>query len=289
MSDSIIQKDTEAKTVAHIAREGMTPVVHQTPSTPVLLWPKDQKIESLERFNPTPVRKRAAVVVDDHQSFINYLTAHREPGTMIFAVLSETGGRFVAQIDYHHPNVDGKLASQPLGEPRFASHTCTLEMRHTPEWQRWAAKDDEDMAQTDFALFLEDNRLDILDPSAGQVIDIAKSLEAESGSRFKSAIRLDNGDRKFSFETETTAKAGVTGELTIPDKFKLRMPVFLNGPTYDVDAFFRYRIGSPLKMRYALIRPHKVVELALIEARNAIEAALSLPVLAGVCTVPSIG
>lgn len=284
MSDSY--QKTEAEAVAQIVRDATLPLNQTTPTVPVLVWPKSEKVESLERFQTNPVRKRASVTVQDYQSFIQYLLTYREPGTTIFAELTEAGGRFVALIDYHHPNPSGGATID--GIARWAQHRCTLEMKHTPEWQRWAAKDDVAMEQTAFALFLEDNRLDILEPVAAQVIDIAKSIEAESGSRFKSATRLDNGDRKLLFETETNARAGTTGELTIPEKFKLRLPVFVNGPVYDLEAFFRYQVGNPLKLRYKLIRPNKVIELALLEARNAIQTALSLPVLAGSCHVPEV-
>lgn len=279
MPEYTLPPKSEAEAVALITREGMQPIQSTTSDAcPILFWPKSEKVQSLEHLQHHPRRKRATVALTDYHSFIAYLELHKEPGTLIFAQLTETSGRFVAVIDYHHAN---DKSSTSNGRPRWGEHRCALEMKHSPEWLRWLAVDGENLGQEGMALFLEDNRLDILEPLAADIIDIAKSISAESGSKFKSAIRLDNGDRKLLFETDTQARAGATGELTIPEKLKLRMPVFENGPAYEIEAFFRYRLEGGLKLRLDFIRPHKVVELALLEARNAIHTATQLPILAG--------
>ena len=84
--------------------------------------------------------------------------------------------------------------------------------------------------------FLEDNRLDIVKPEAPRHRN-RQSLEATSGDRFKSAVRLDNGDR-VPLRRQTNATAGINGNLSIPERIGLTMPVFVNGPEADIEAWF---------------------------------------------------
>lgn len=276
MSDSE-NEQTEAGAVAEIVRASALPIFKQPAdhgtSAPLLVDPRSCEVVSLEKYLPAPVRKRATVMVRDHDSFIAYVELHREAGTALFGNLDTHGANFTAVIDYHRSN-GGDLKA---GAPAWGEHRCILNLEHTPEWNAWKAADGKGMSQTEFALFLEDNRLDIVDPEAGQLIDIAKSLEATTGSKFLSAVRLENGDRKFTYESQTTARAGERGDITIPEKIKLKLPVFVNGPAFPMEAFFRYRLkDGQLVLFYNLIRPHKVIEAAVHTSRDAITAATKM-------------
>jgi len=282
----------EAAVVAELAKQSVQPLLNPEQAkaaAPIIVWPNGQRVDSLEKYQATPVRKRADVKVKDHDSFIDYVKRHQEPGTILFGDLSTEGASFTAVIDYHLPNADPAASDFKPGTPGWAAHKCTLALQHSPEWQAWAEKDGEVFDQAEFAQFLEENRLDIVEPEAGQIIDIAKSLEATTGSKFESAIRLDNGDRKFKYEQQTTAKAGERGELTIPEKLKLKLPVFVNGPEFPLEAFFRYRLqNGGLVLFYNIIRPHKVIEAAVEASRQAIEGETKLQVHHGSVSVPSI-
>lgn len=265
----------EASAVASLVKQGLAPVLGHTftgQAAPVILWPRDQKIESLERLLGKPVRKRATIVVTDYQSFVAYLGVHKESGTVIFAALTETGGKFVAVIDYHR--------GTETGEARFGDHVITLDMQHTPEWKRWAGADGVSMEQALFAQFLEDNIIDIQSPDGAGVLEVVKSLEASIGVTFKSSTRLENGDREILW-AETTKPSTV-----VPARLVLKMPVFVNGPEYPLDVALRYKpTPSGVVFRIERVRPHKVIELALADARTAITTQSSLPVHSGTVTV----
>ena len=282
-TNKIMSDKTEADAVADIARAGMQPIINPTVTgavPPLVFWPKNQTTESLEKYLANPIRKRATVNLTDFQSFISYVKDFEEAGTRLFCQLTQTGGRFVAIIDYHVANdVASKLA-------QWGDHVVTLDMQHSPEWQVWTGKNGKEMDQLTMANFLEENRLDIKTPDAATIIEIAQTFEATQGVQFKSALRLPSGDRSLGYEVQTAAKAGEKGKFEIPEKIGVQMPIFLNGPEYAMEAFFRYNIGNgTLKLRYELIRPHKFVELALAETRNAIAEQTGLPVLSGACKV----
>lgn len=274
---------TEADAVAEITAQSQLPQFPcgiPTLVSPLVFWPREQKVQNLEEFMSAPVRKRAQVTVRDHMSFIDYVDKHREPGTTIFSEVNDKGGSFTAVIDYHH-------ASHPnaVPEPRWRQHSCKYVAEHTPEWVRWMAASGKPLGQTEMALFIEDNLYDIINPAAARMLELVKTLNATQGVEFKSAVRLDNGDRQLHYAHQTVAKAGVQGDMEIPEHFKLRFSVFMNGPAYDIDCRFRYQIKEgALRMAFEVERPHKIIDLALTEARTAIQTTLKLPVLLGSVT-----
>lgn len=275
-----IKTKTEAETVAHIAQQALQPSLIQDPKiiAPLLFRPRNDSLESLERFLDKPIRKRAKLDVRDHQSFIAYVTQHKEEGTQLFAQITEQGGSFTAILDYHQHG--------ETGQPRFGDHVIVYTAEHTPEWKRWMALSGKTQDQVELALFIEDNRMDIVNPDGATMLELIKSFEATAGSDFKSAIRLENGDRAIKYTHTTTAKAGVNGDLLIPDSFFLKLPVFNNGPEYDVEARFRYKVSEGhLRVGYEIVRPHKIIELALAESRTAIEQTLKVSILHGTGSV----
>src|SRR5690606_12414651 len=93
------------------------------------------------------------------------------------------------------------------------------------------------------------------------MLEIASSLKATNNADFKSAIRLDNGQMQFTYNETVNGQAGVTGQLSIPEKIKLIVSPFLQGSAYEIEARFRYRISPTGRMRwYTLIRPHVFAE-----------------------------
>jgi uncharacterized protein YfdQ (DUF2303 family) len=289
-----VQK-SEAEAVAEIVRRNLSdlPLIKASETgVSLIAHPAGhtRTLESLERFEALPRRKRAVVVVGDHSSFIDYVARHMEAGTLIFASITEQGGSFKAILDYHvanHTPGDDKAtaSADPLGDPngsRWGNHVCTYIAEHTAEWKRWIQLSGRPQTQTAMALFIEDNIFDIIEPAPAVMLEMVKSLEATQGVAFKSAIRLDNGDRKLEYNHQTVAKAGQAGEIEIPTRFKLRFGVFVNGPVYDIDCRFRYKIdGGALQMAFEIERPHKLIDLALTDARTAIVQTLRLPVLLG--------
>lgn len=287
------EAQTEAGAIAELAKKSeraplIAPEIWGLES-PIIVFPQVERVESLARLMK-PTRKKARVVVYDYQSFIAYVLKHMEPGrTALFAVVTETAGEFTAYLDYHEQNKIGESqATAEIGAPCYGDHVCVLRMQHTPEWKRWKENSGKPMDQVTMANFLEDNRLDIREPAAAAIIEIAKTFEATQGVQFKGAVRLNNGDRQLDYAVQTGAKAGQQGELTIPERIELSLPIYVNGPEYGISAWFRYSIeGGQLRLRYELIRPHKFIELALAEAGNAIAEQTGLTLHKGV--VESIG
>ncbi|HWA07951.1 MAG TPA: DUF2303 family protein [Opitutaceae bacterium] len=282
---------SEADSVADIVRKNLSDIATLSGDrglkVAVLVHPPGSKreIESLERFMELPIRKRAMIILNDHPSFIDYVERHKEAGTIILAEIGPNGGVFVAIIDYHLPE-DAEGTGQAGGaaavKSRWGDHVCKYVAEFTPEWVRWMKMNGQLLSQADMALFIEDNLFDIVTPPAAEMLDLVKTLEATQGAQFKSAIRLDNGDRDLQYTHQTQAKAGQQGNSQVPQSFKLKFAILTNGPAYDIECRFRYRISEGhLALGYEIVRPHKLVELALTDALVAIKQSLKLPVLLG--------
>ena len=89
-------------------------------------------------------------------------------------------------------------------------------------------------------------------------------------------IRLDNGQVQLRYEETVDGRAGVAGNLEIPEKIELSLRPFHGGAPYKMEARFRYRIQpSGLAMWYSLIRPHLVHEDATKEVLGIISEGMT--------------
>jgi uncharacterized protein YfdQ (DUF2303 family) len=273
-------KNTEAGAIAAIVEQNCHAYRHEFGRLcgPLIVLPKTGEVKSLEHLMEQPRRARAAVTVRDHASFIAYVERHKEPGTVVFAEVKEAGGSFTAIIDYHWPAAGEARETAP----GWGEHVCVYACEFTPEWRRWRDLSGKMQDQAALALFVEDNMFDLCDPAPAAMLEIVKTLEATQGAKFKSALRLDNGDRDFAYAQQTEGRAGAQGNLIIPQKFRLKFAVFTNGPAYAIDCRFRWNVdGGALRLGFEIEKPHKVIELALTDAHLAIRETLGVPVLLG--------
>lgn len=222
---------------------------------PYAVVPEGYRIEELEALLPTPARQRGASHLRDAASFAAYFKRHESDNSTIWGTIDPP--RFVAVFDDH--GADGIAG--------WREHTATYACPLSPEWNTWKSRDGKQMAQTDFAQFVEDNLPDIIAPEAAAILEISRTLTAKKKVDYTSAVRLSNGEVQFAYQEEiqgTTTK----GQIQIPEEFVIAIPVFENGPRYRITARLRYRIDDGSKrlvMWFDLLRPHKVLEDAVNE------------------------
>jgi uncharacterized protein YfdQ (DUF2303 family) len=199
-----------------------------------------------------PHRAKQAVTLLDPDSLIEYWALFHDPNSRIFG--DRDAHRFHAVLDYHEP-----------GNPRWGSHTATLQLEHTEEWTTWTESNDKPMAQAAMALFIEDNAPDVIKPAVATMLEVARTLEANETSAFDSAVRLDNGDVRLAYRKDTTATAG-GGTLQVPERFTIAIPIFEGMGKVEIEARLRYRIsGGKLSMWYSLWR-HAAAERKAFDA-----------------------
>jgi uncharacterized protein YfdQ (DUF2303 family) len=272
-------QDTPSGTVADVvalaATVGMAisePKRVNAGDIPFVVIPDDHSVKKLEDTLLNPLRTRATVAINAADSFIAYINKHKTDATSLYGSMGDKPS-FIAVIDDHVPAV-------AAWREHKATYACPL----SPEWLTWTnpLHNAKAKTQVDFARFIEDNLLDIVDPSAAEVLAVSRTLEAKKSVSFSSGVRLDNGDVQFTFNEETKGTAG-KGTIDIPERFGIAIPVFEGGDKYRIDARLRYRIndGGQLSMWYELERPHKVIEHATKEVWKAIAEGTGLPIING--------
>lgn len=196
-----------------------------------------------------PLRPTGNPLFLDGESFIAYLNKHKQDThTELYADLS--AGKVQAVIDWHAG------ASQPC----WGVHRPILKFNPDPSWKRWNAVDRKLFSQQEFAEFLEDQRDDIVKPSAAEVMEACANLDITTTASFTSRVRLDNGTTQFVYSEDQR-----TGALQVPTQITLKVSPYDRLPPYAVTARIRTALREQkLTFKVILDRPD-LVECAAIE------------------------
>lgn len=221
-----------------------------------------------EQFRANPRRKTGNYTVHDAESFLAYLAKHGNEDAEVWA-------------DYPAARLTGVLNAH--GDvPEWEDHRVVYAVLHTDAWKAWTASDGRLMGQEEFAEHIEARSIDIVKPSAADMLEIAQTFHATNNVAFESATRLSDGQRQLRYREQLDAKAGRAGDLTIPETFTLALKPFEGADAYRVTARLRYRITEGnLRIGYKLDRPADVLREAFGGVVDAIREAATAPVLLG--------
>lgn len=238
--------------IADLARRGVdVSVLHLADGREfaVLVDPKTGN-QTLNDITPAGYRAalpdhiEGAVTLSTKDSFVDYVNAYKTPTARMFAALNDTGGgSIVCELDYHASGAPGRRA-----------HRATYALKNSEEWDRWSSISGRLMEQTKFLRWLEENATDITAPDGATIMEMVQDFSVKRKVDFRSAVRLQNGDTSFEYVQAAEANSK-GGEIAVPSKFELTMPVFFGEPSMKVFAFLRYDIESGLKLGIELHRP----------------------------------
>jgi uncharacterized protein YfdQ (DUF2303 family) len=214
--------------------------------------PEGYRVQSLKEYRNDPERVCQHVTLLTAEDFLAYWKRFKSDSSVVFG--DERNATYKAIVDFHAAD----------GTPKWCSHMATYACPKSKEWEVWNASNGKRMAQAAFAEFIEDNYPDIIKPSHAEMIQVSTNLSAKKSVQFSQATRLDNGQSQLVYQEEVKGSVEMKGgAMKVPDGFTLKLPVFLGGPVYQLDARLRYRIDDgKLQIWYDLHRPHKVVEAA---------------------------
>jgi uncharacterized protein YfdQ (DUF2303 family) len=226
-----------------------------------------------------PHRKVGIVHVQDAESFILYVSKHQLEATEIYADGARKG---LVGIINAHAESDDTTDEGPAGH---GDHRCALELVHSEEWTTWTGNDKKYMNQIEFAQFLEDNAVDVVDsPGAdpATMLEVAEHFYATPNVDFKSSVRLDSGAVQLRYEETHAARAGQSGDLEIPKQFVLGISPFVGGDPVEITARFRYRIREGhLTMSYALLNAAQIERQAFLDIVQVVRDSVVPPVFLG--------
>ncbi len=229
-----------------------------------VLLPEGWIVKDISDMLPPPVRIQQAVELLTLQSFLDYVKTFELPQSVIFA--NETTAHYEAVLDYH---------SSADAERSDCDHIARYTCPQSDQWKLWLGLSGKQMAQVDFARFIEDNLPDITSPPAADFLQLVLQLQMHKAASFVSDIRLDNGQTRLRYD-ETIRNESKQGDLVFPDSFVIGVPVFVDGVRYGVKCRLRYRLDeSKLRMWYELERPADVFRAAVKEVSAQVQKELT--------------
>jgi uncharacterized protein YfdQ (DUF2303 family) len=238
--------------------------------------PEGSEIKSLEDFQYPhgipPSRIKVTPSFADSESFCAYFNdfkgADGKFDSRIFG--DPVQHRFHAILDYHSGMT-----------PSYCSHQAVFAMKLSDQWRLWMQFNDTLIPQLTFAEFLEDNRMDIVEPDAATMLEIARDLEAHTEVNFNSKINTVNGAAVLLYEENITGKVA-NGRVEIPERFKISIPVYFGEAEQQIGARLRFRISDgKLKFQYKLDRPAELMARAFDTAAHGIAQNTATEVLLG--------
>lgn len=185
-------------------------------------------VSHMEPLDKPLSRIKASHDFHDAQSFITYVNEFNAGATLIFAEQDRT--QITAVLDYHKSD----------RTPDYCGHIAKCVLPHSEQWLAWAGIDGKEVPQALFAEFIEENALDIYEPDSATVLEVAKSLSIKSTVEFDSAVNIANGTTQLRWSEKQDGKG--RGDIEVPQKIKLGLPVFQGGDLVEVWAFLRTRI-----------------------------------------------
>lgn len=295
---------TETEAVAKLTREGLA-----TPQTMIVKDARgtDREIVLLpnggggfdvhstkgltDDYLAAPERREGTAVLTDLPSFVAHANRFKDDDSAIFASRNPEKPSILAVLDYHRAGADGS--------PRFGKHRARYDFPLSVEWQAWQAGNGKAMGQEDFARFLEDRLVDVLDPKSAletakafaalldcgfatpsRLLELSRGLSVSVGRRVVNQGNLSTGESTMTFAEEHTDSAGKP--LKIPGAFLIGIPVFRNGTPYQIPVRLRYRVsGSVVSWIYEMSRIDAVFDHAIDEAIGVATKETSLTTFSG--------
>ncbi len=245
-----------------------------------------------DAYRPTPIRRSGTATLLDLDSLIAHVDRFKDADTLLFANDDRAHPTLTAVFDYHRAGADA--------DPRFGGHRSRFAFPLSDEWKAWLALNKKPMAMIEFAAFLEDRIVDVLEAGgdlpddmqrfvaaiggniAGptKLMEVAFGLKVHEKSNVGETVNLATGEGEISFVSTHTDASGKP--LKVPNLFLVGIPVFKGGPAYRIAARLRYRKrDGGLTFWYELWRHEPVFDDAFGEALDRVRKETGLAVLLG--------
>lgn len=240
------EKETNARTMLDAGTAIASPTGFEN-GAPFTVVPDGYRLANMEAFLSHPIRHRGEIEAETPEAFIAYYNRFCDTeASLVFASTEQF--RLNGVIDYH----------KPAAEAGNRDHQVIYRAPRSAEWKTWTEQDGVQMAQQEFATFIEDNVKDIRKPAGADILELARDLEVKKAVRFASSMRLHDGQRTFGYSEDVNGSSR-QGQMKIPETFVLGVPVFVDGELYEVTARLRFRIDSGvLRLWYDLLNQEAV-------------------------------
>ncbi|WP_319532828.1 DUF2303 family protein [uncultured Cohaesibacter sp.] len=280
--------------------------------------------KDLAAFDETPRVIDTVARMDHLDSLIDYVNRFKNDDSALFGerIGNNETLKISAVIDYHDSINEFALIDPETGnttlttpsekpKPRHCRHRVTHTFPLSDEIRAWGKIAAKPLELLEFALFLEDNILDVLplpgfliseaekpvtdsdkrlaelihkldgNPCGPQkLMELSKGLQINEDTKAKVIIDRNTGEQAIGFETEHEDAEG--NKLSVPNMFLIAIPIFEGGEPYRIPVRLRYRKkGGSLAW---LIEPYQLdryIKHAFSEACQIAAQQTALPLFFG--------
>ncbi|RKF23360.1 DUF2303 family protein [Altericroceibacterium spongiae] len=251
--------------------------------------------EVFDEYRRAPSQRYGTASLTAIESLIDHVNRFKDADSVLFAIDDRTKPSITAVLDYHRAGAES--------DPRYGLHRSLFQFPLSDEWKAWTKYDGEPFKMAEFAAFLEDRIIDVLDlipgedslpedmqrfvntvggsiASPSKLIELSVGLKVNERSAVKEAINLSSGEGQVQFVAEHVDDVGAP--LRVPGLFLIGIPVFNKGPIYRLAARLRYRkTAEGLVFYYQLWRADRTFDHSFREACERVQVETELPMMFG--------
>lgn len=244
-------------------------------SVPLLYRPSQEKVisiaDELKLYANKPHDRRGKARAANLESFIQLVNYHKIECSVIFAESNMPSPHLIAVIDYH--SADHKANN--------LKHKIHYDFPVTDEYRKWLSQSGNAMSQSDFALFLDHQIVELASPTEEEIalycglfhkkhiaeptemLELAKNLEINVQHNVKNGNDVTTGEKTIIFtETHENAEKNKDGDpVEVPSLFMVSVPAFVDGDHVRIPARLSYKISrGQIEWTYELFRPNDLLK-----------------------------
>lgn len=256
---------TELEASAAFGTPNLQPWRPEEGGVPYLIHRTDQTLVRVEEMLRAPTRTRHKLDASDLASFIAATKMFSGADSIIYANREKLALRCV--VDHYTRD-----------KTAWGQHLISYEMKHSPDWLTWTGANKRRFEQAEFAEWLDDNALVIVEPKPAAIIELARNLEVRQSGVFKQATRIQDGSYDLTYTVNNEAQ-----NVKVPERIRIELPVCSGDKTnVQLEARFRWRISDGRTMFfYDLYRVDDVLDRYWENVSAEIAADTGLKVLQG--------
>jgi uncharacterized protein YfdQ (DUF2303 family) len=225
--------------------------------------PDGYRLESLEDFQAQPNTICTDHKFRDTKSLAAYLDKFKTDASIAFSRPSQR--KINCVLDHHSPDA-----------PSHGRHRASFCAKFTAQFEAWRSKHGKGMSQIAAGLFLEERAVDVVSPSAADIMDMVMTFDALKKVTFRQSTRLHDGQRQFTYNEENE----VRGNVTLPERITILVPVFEGQEPERIEVRVRYRIeDGSLKFQFEIHDIEHVQDQAFERCEDSLSAELSDPIM----------
>ena len=270
---------------------------------PVVVLPgrDGMKVESLKRYfdewRTRPERRKGTTRLDTAESLIAHANRFRNDHSVLFCHADPEKPTIRAIYNFDEA-LHGDAGLSDQAQPDWNDHVGFYPMPLSEEWRVWSAASGAPMDQEAFAAFLEDHILDVMpfdreaasEPivqalggklaGAETVMALSRGVQVFTANEMQTKVNLSSGEAKLVASEEHRDAKG--DPVSIPNLFRIVVPVFEQGQPMPVFVRLRYRLSrGSISWAVMMHDRRRLFDLAVREAAEHVAAETGLPLFYG--------